>query len=220
MIERVRIAAGGKVEYKTIGDERPVGLCGSGILDVVAQLRLAGLLNTKGRLEGRAVRQAEGDAEFVIADEAQSGNGGAITVTQHDIRGLQLAKGAIRCGIEALLQNAGITAGDLDRVINVGAFGTYIDVESAITIGLLPVLPLERISQVGNAAGTGGARLALISRTHRQQAQEIAERVSYLELARRPVSCGILRRRCTCRCKNLRGRADLEGFLTTRPRRF
>ncbi len=183
-IERVRIADG-KVEYKTIGDESPVGLCGSGILDVVAQLRLTDLLNTKGRLEGRGVRQAEGDAEFVIVGEAESGNGRAITVTQHDIRELQLAKGAIRCGIEALLQEAGIAARDLDRVIIAGAFGTYIDVESAITIGLLPVLPLDRVSQVGNAAGTG-ARLALISRTHRQQAQEIASRVSYLELARTP----------------------------------
>jgi uncharacterized 2Fe-2S/4Fe-4S cluster protein (DUF4445 family) len=183
-IERVRIVDG-RVEYKTIGDEPPVGLCGSGILDAVAQLRLAGLLNPKGRLEGQGVRQAEGDAEFVIAGERVSGNGRAITVTQHDIRELQLAKGAIRCGIETLLQNAGITAGDLDQVIIAGAFGTYIDVESAITIGLLPELPLERIAQVGNAAGTG-ARLALISRAHRQQAQEIARWVSYLELARTP----------------------------------
>jgi len=98
---------------------------------------------------------------------------------------LQLAKGVIRCGIEALLQEAGIAAADLDRVIIAGAFGTYIAVESAITIGLLPVLPLERISQVGNAAGTG-ARLALISRAQRDQAQEIARRVRYLELARTP----------------------------------
>ena len=183
-IERVRIADG-RVEYKTIGDEPPVGLCGSGILDVVAQLRLAGVLDNRGRLAGSRVREADGDLEFVIAGERESGNGRAITVTQHDIRELQLAKGAIRCGIEALLQEAGIAAGDLDRVIIAGAFGTYIDVESAITIGLLPVLPLDRVSQVGNAAGTG-ARLALISRTHRQQAQEIAERVSYLELARTP----------------------------------
>ena len=184
-IERVQIAAGGRVEYKTIGDEPPVGLCGSGILDVVAQLRLAGVLDNRGRLTGSRVQQAEGDLEFVIAGERESGNGRAITVTQHDIRELQLAKGAIRCGIEALLQEAGISAAGLDRVIIAGAFGTYIDVESAITIGLLPVLPLDRVSQVGNAAGTG-ARLALISRTHRQQAQAIAERVSYLELARTP----------------------------------
>lgn len=183
-IERVRIA-GDRVEYKTIGDEPPVGLCGSGILDVIAQLRLAGLLNTKGRLEGRGVRQAEGDAAFVIVSEARSGNGRPITVTQHDIRELQLAKGAIRCGIEALLQNAGIGPGDLDRVIIAGAFGAYIDVESAIAIGLLPQIPRERVSQVGNAAGTG-ARLALISHVQRRRAAEIADRVRYLELARTP----------------------------------
>ncbi len=109
--------------------------------------------------------------------------GRAITVTQHDIRELQLAKGAIRCGIETLLQDAGITAADLDQVIIAGAFGTYIDVESAMAIGLLPELPLDRVSQVGNAAGTG-ARLALISQAHRQQAQDLAQRVRYLELAR------------------------------------
>lgn len=184
-IERVLIAAGGRVEYKTIGDEPPVGLCGSGILDVVAQLRLANLLDSRGRLAGAQVRETNGDAEFVLAEEAVSGNGRAITVTQHDIRELQLAKGAIRTGVDALLQNAGIGPGDVDRVIIAGAFGTYIDIASAITIGLLPTIPRERITQVGNAAGTG-ARLALISRLHRQKALEIADRVNYLELARTP----------------------------------
>ena len=106
-------------------------------------------------------------------------------MTQHDIRELQLAKGAIRCGIETLLQDAAITAADLDQVIIAGAFGTYIDVDSAITIGLLPELPLDHVSQVGNAAGTG-ARLALISQAHRHHAQDLAQRVRYLELARSP----------------------------------
>lgn len=184
-IERVLISDG-QVEYKTIGDEPPVGLCGSGILDAMAQLRLAGLLDSRGRLgESPLTRGMNGDVEFVLVGERESGNGRAITVTQHDIRELQLAKGAIRCGIEALLHEAGITVGDVDRVIIAGAFGTYIDIESAITIGLLPRIPGERISQVGNAAGTG-ARLALISRAHRRQAQGIARRVSYLELARTP----------------------------------
>ncbi len=183
-IERVRIVDG-RAEYKTIGDEPPVGLCGSGILDAMAHLKRAGLLDGRGRLAGAGVREAEWDTEFVIADDTESGNGRAITVTQHDIRELQLAKGAIRCGIDTLLQDAGITANDLNQVIIAGAFGTYIDIGSAITIGLLPELPLDRVSQVGNAAGTG-ARLALISRVHRQQAQEIAERVRYIELARSP----------------------------------
>ena len=183
-IEGVQIVDG-IVEYKTIGDEPPVGLCGSGLLDVVAHLRRAGILDGRGRLAGPQVRETDGDVEFIIAGEDKAGNGRAITVTQHDIRELQLAKGAIRCGIDTLLQDAGITAGDLSQVIIAGAFGTYIDVESAIGIGLLPELPLERISQVGNAAGTG-ARLALISAAHRRQAQDLAPRVRYIELARAP----------------------------------
>jgi uncharacterized 2Fe-2S/4Fe-4S cluster protein (DUF4445 family) len=183
-IERVRID--GRVEYKTIGDERPVGLCGSGLLDLAAQLRLAGLLDARGRLANvPEVRAGEGGREFVVAPEGESGIDRAITISQHDIRELQLAKGAIRCGIDTLLQDAGLVAADLERVIIAGAFGTYIDVESAITIGMLPSLPLERFSQVGNAAGTG-ARLALISRAMRQQARKLAGRVRYLELARAP----------------------------------
>jgi uncharacterized 2Fe-2S/4Fe-4S cluster protein (DUF4445 family) len=183
-IERVQIADG-RVEYKTIGDQPPVGLCGSGILDIVAELRRTAELDASGRLVGPGIQEIEGEREFVIAAESESANGCAITVTQKDIREIQLAKGAIRSGIEALLQDAGIAAGDLDQVIIAGAFGTYIDVESAIRIGLLPSLPLERISQVGNAAGMG-ARLAVISLAHRRQAQALARRVRYIELARTP----------------------------------
>jgi uncharacterized 2Fe-2S/4Fe-4S cluster protein (DUF4445 family) len=190
-IERVHIEAG-RVEYKTIGDEPPVGLCGSGLLDAVAQLCEVGLLNKRGRLApGQHVRHNGEELEFVIAgDEVaeggdQAGRGRAVTVSQHDIRELQLAKGAIRCGIDTLLQNAGLAPEGLGRVIIAGAFGTYIDVGSAIAIGMLPRLPLERFTQVGNAAGTG-ARLALISRPMRREAAQIAERVRYLELARAP----------------------------------
>lgn len=184
-IERVRIEDG-QLEYKTIGDERPVGLCGSGLLDAVAQLRLAGLLDARGRIrKGPGVRPWADDLEYVLASEEKSGSGRTIAVNQHDIRELQLAKGAIRAGIETLLQDAGITAADLDQVIIAGAFGTYIDVESAITIGMLPVVPLDRVVQVGNAAGTG-ARLALVSRRERKRAEELASRVRYIELARAP----------------------------------
>ncbi len=183
-IERFRIVDG-RAEYKTIGDEPAVGLCGSGLLDVVAHLRLAGLLDGRGRLAGPAIRGAGGDREFVVVPETEAGNGRAIAVTQRDIRELQLAKGAIRCGIETLLQDAGITAGDLDQVIIAGAFGTYIDVESARIIGLVPWVPPDRVSQVGNAAGTG-ARLALISTAFRDQGRDLAQRVRYIELASTP----------------------------------
>jgi uncharacterized 2Fe-2S/4Fe-4S cluster protein (DUF4445 family) len=182
-IERVRLDSG-RAAYKTIGDERPIGLCGSGLLDAAAQLRVAGLLDPSGLLAGPEDRAAV-EREFVIVEAEASGTGAPIAITQADIRQLQLAKGAIRCGIEALLANAGLGAGDLDEVVIAGAFGTYVDVESAIVIGMLPQVPVECVRQVGNAAGAG-ARLALISAAQRRQAQELAGRVRYLELARTP----------------------------------
>ena len=105
----------------------------------------------------------------------------AITVSQKDVRELQLAKAAIRVGVRALVEAAGLTEDAIDQVILAGAFGTYIDVESAIEIGMLPALPPDRFRQVGNAAGTG-ARLALISRSQRALAQKIALRDGYIEL--------------------------------------
>ncbi|MBA7704443.1 hypothetical protein ES703_113252 [subsurface metagenome] len=98
---------------------------------------------------------------------------------------MQLAKGAIRTGIQALLQAKEHSEEEVEQVIIAGAFGNYIDVSSAITIGMLPPLPLNRFRQVGNAAGTG-ARLALISRNKRTEAQKIARRVRYIELASLP----------------------------------
>ncbi len=181
-IEYVRLD-NGKLEVQTIGGEPPVGICGSGILDVIAQLRKNEILEHSGKMvEHPQVRQNGTIKEFVLAER----NGlEPITISQKDVRELQLAKGAIRLGIEALLENAGIDKDKLDHVIIAGAFGTFINVESAITIGMLPELPLERFSQVGNAAGTG-ARLALLSRRERAKASEIAARDGYIELAKVP----------------------------------
>ena len=101
------------------------------------------------------------------------------------MRELQLAKGAIRTGIEVLLEAKGHPNEDIEQVIIAGAFGSYIDVGSAVTIGMLPPLPLNRFRQVGNAAGMG-AKLALISRSRRAEAQAIARRAGYIELATAP----------------------------------
>ena len=101
------------------------------------------------------------------------------------MRELQLAKAAIRLGIQALVIAEGLTENDIEQVIIAGAFGTFINVESAITIGMLPSLPLERFKQVGNAAGTG-ARLALISQSQRAKAEQIAQEDRYIELAAVP----------------------------------
>ncbi|MBI5303904.1 MAG: DUF4445 domain-containing protein [Chloroflexi bacterium] len=175
-----------KLEYQTIGGVAPVGVCGSGLLDAVAQLRLNGILDRQGRMGDHArVRVQSGMREFVIVSEEERQGLDALTISQKDVRELQLAKGAIRMGIQALVADAGLTENDIEQVIIAGAFGTFIDVSSAVTIGMLPRLPLERFKQVGNAAGTG-ARLALISREQRALAKQIAQRDAYIELASVP----------------------------------
>lgn len=180
-IERLRIVASG-VEYQTIGDAPPVGLCGSGVLDAVAQLRQLGIVDERGNMGHHPrVRRTEHGPEFVLVAAGEDGNGRDVVLTRGDVGEIQLAKGAIRAGINILLDEAGLSEQDIDEVIIAGAFGTYIDVSSAIAIGMLPPLPLERFSQVGNAAGMG-AKLALVSREQRAKAAEIAHQVEYIEL--------------------------------------
>ena len=184
-IERLRLVDD-RVEYHTIAGAPPIGLCGSGILDALAELYLHGVVDQNGRMgEHPRVRTINGQREFVLISEEERNGGSANTVTQHDVRELQLAKGAIRTGIQALLEASSLSDEDIEEVIIAGAFGSYIDVSSAITIGMLPSLPLDRFRQVGNAAGTG-ARLALISRAQRVEAEKIARRVRYIELAAVP----------------------------------
>jgi uncharacterized 2Fe-2S/4Fe-4S cluster protein (DUF4445 family) len=181
-IEHMRLE-GEHLEIQTIGAEAPIGICGSGLLDIVAQLRLNNVLDRNGRLGDHSrVRTRNGAAEFVLAKRSEQND---VVLTQKDVRELQLAKAAIRLGIQALVEAEGLTENDIEQVIIAGAFGTFIDVESAITIGMLPPLPLERFKQVGNAAGTG-ARLALISLSQRAEARQIALRDGYLELAAIP----------------------------------
>jgi uncharacterized 2Fe-2S/4Fe-4S cluster protein (DUF4445 family) len=164
-----------------------VGLCGSGILDALARLYQAGVVDGSGRMgEHPRVRDTTRPREFVLIGETERADGQpAITFTQKDVRELQLAKGAMRTGIDALLEAHGLSADEIDQVIIAGAFGTYIDVASAMAIGMLPRLPLDRVRQVGNAAGMG-AKLALISCTERAKARDIASSVAYIELATLP----------------------------------
>jgi uncharacterized 2Fe-2S/4Fe-4S cluster protein (DUF4445 family) len=192
-IERLRLVDG-QVEYQTIGGDLPVGLCGSGILDALAELFRAGIVDDRGRMgENPRVRKVNKEAqrsrgarEFVIVAEADRGDDQpAITFTQKDVRELQLAKGAMRTGINVLLETQGIKAEEIDEVIIAGAFGTYIDVANAIAIGMLPALPLDRFRQVGNAAGMG-AKLALISKAQRADALALAQQIGYVELATDP----------------------------------
>lgn len=181
-IEHMRLS-GERVDIQTIGGKPSVGICGSGLLDVIAQMLQNNVIDSTGKMNTHPlVRSRHGQREFVLVDRPEDGS---ITVSQKDVRQLQLAKGAIRLGIQALLEDAGIAEKDIDKVIIAGAFGTFIDVESAVTIGMLPPLPLKRFEQVGNAAGTG-ARLALISKSRREAAERIASMDGYIELASIP----------------------------------
>jgi uncharacterized 2Fe-2S/4Fe-4S cluster protein (DUF4445 family) len=185
-IERLQIS-GAQVSYQTIGDAPPVGICGSGILDALAQLYLAKAIDEGGRLNADHPRVSgrRGQRQFTLASREEQKGEPPITITQHDIRELQLAKAAIRSGIQVLLETSGVAEKEIKRVIIAGAFGTYINVASAIDSGMLPSLPLNRFIQAGNAAGMG-AKLALISVKSRGKAQALTSRVRYIELASAP----------------------------------
>ncbi len=182
-IERLRITDEA-IDYQTINNAPPIGICGSGIMDGLAQLYLAKIIESGGRFvrDHPSVRIIDDQAEFVIVDQERQGGSSSIVITQKDIRELQLAKAAIRAGIQLLLESSGYTDEQIKQVIIAGSFGTYIDLTSAVTIGLLPDLPLDRFSQVGNAAGMG-AKQNLISLARRQETLNIASRIHYVELA-------------------------------------
>ncbi len=181
-IEHVRLEKE-RWEIQTIGSEAPVGICGSGLLDAVAQLRTHQIIDRCGKMVSHPlIRLWDGQPELVLAERMGLE---PITLSQKDVRELQLAKAAIRVGIQALVEAEGLDENAIERVFIAGAFGTFIDVKSAITIGMLPNLPLERFTQVGNAAGTG-ARLALISKHERDKAKWIAFQDGYIELAKIP----------------------------------
>jgi uncharacterized 2Fe-2S/4Fe-4S cluster protein (DUF4445 family) len=185
-IERVRVDDG-KIEYQTINNASPVGICGSGILDAIAELKSAGVLNRRGAMDvaNPLVRETEDGLEVLLAPAVLTRHGRDIVLNRKDVSEIQLSKGAMRAGIEILLSELNLKADDIDEFVIAGAFGSYIDVASAITIGMFPQLPMDRFRQVGNAAGIG-AKLALMSTHQRELAAALARQVSYLELTNYP----------------------------------
>ncbi len=176
-IERVAVEDG-RIKINAIGNRKPVGLCGSGVIDAMAALRKIGSLDDGGRIVGQHpdIGEMDGKRVAVLAP--------GVYFNQHDVRAVQLAKAAIRTGIELLLRDRALREADIQLVVIAGAFGAYINVTSAIAIGLLPVLPLDRFKQVGNAAGVG-VRQILASRQRRARARELAQRCRYVELSTR-----------------------------------
>jgi uncharacterized 2Fe-2S/4Fe-4S cluster protein (DUF4445 family) len=192
-IERIKIDPETReVSFKIIGEERPQpehpvagarGICGSGIIDGVAELYRAGIIDGSGRfrtdLSTPRLRLNDGKPEFVIAWPQETSLQTAITISQQDVRSVQLAKGALYAGAKLMMKRLGIEK--LDRVVLAGAFGSYIDKTEAMLLGMFPDCDLRCVSSVGNAAGDG-ARIALLNRDKRREAEEMAARVEYLEL--------------------------------------
>ena len=171
----------------TIDEEQPVGLCGSGILDVVAELLRSGQIDATGRFTEKTTRRvpfAKGDA-IVLVPNSDSGTGKDILVTRSDIREIQLAKAAIRAGINALLRATSTAPDEITRFVIAGAFGTYLNLNSATRIGMFPLLPRECYHQVGNAAGVGAQEM-LISLEKRKEAAAILDDTDYVELTTDP----------------------------------
>lgn len=180
--------------YRVIGDEKwhgrgskgnAKGICGSGIIDMVAEVFKAGIINKTGRfnmkLESDRIRKDEsGKPEYVMVFAEDSGIGKDITVTQGDIRAVQLAKSALYVGCKMLMRHLGVDK--IDRVTLAGAFGSFIDKESSLVIGLFPDCDLDKVAAVGNAAGDG-AQAALLDQNKRIEARDVAANVEFIETA-------------------------------------
>ncbi len=185
----VRIDEYDEVSYSTIGAVPPIGLCGSGVVDAVAELVRKGIVNSLGLMDcsHRRVRlnKQTGEPEFLLAEAGQSGSWRDLVIGQADVSAVQLAKAAIAAGLNILLATAGVELDEVEKVVIAGGFGSHLDVSSAITLGMFPDLPLERFVQVGNAAGTG-ARMILISESQKRKAEFLAKNINYLELGAHP----------------------------------
>lgn len=188
-IERVRIEPSTlNVEYETVGSEKPVGICGSGILDAVAELLRRHVIDMKGRfqkIESNRLIEISGERAFILARNDETSTGDPVVVTQKDIGEVQLAKAAIHAGCSVLLSRVGVKATDLRRLYIAGSFGNYVNPTSAKLLGLIPEVPTEIIEFVGNTAIVG-AKMCLISAEMRAEAKAIGEEVRYIELGADP----------------------------------
>jgi uncharacterized 2Fe-2S/4Fe-4S cluster protein (DUF4445 family) len=190
-IERVTLdSSTHRARYETIQDVKPRGLCGSAIIDVVAELWRHGLIDSTGKfnqgLETPLLREIDGKAEFVLVSDDDSATGQEIVVTQRDVNEVQRAKAAIYAGCSLLLRRKQLVDGDIEQILVAGAFGRSLNPENAKIIGLVPDVPTDKIRFVGNTAITG-SKMALISKKARTEAEELSRCVGYLELSADPL---------------------------------
>ncbi len=180
---------------QVIGEVPPLGICGSGMISALAEMLLTGVIDRTGHIKvdhlrrraGGSDRVRKGDhgAEYVLAQAAETGTGEDIVLTEVDIDNLLRTKGALYAAITSMTRNLGIPISDIEEVLIGGAFGQHINIEQSIQIGLLPDLPWDRFKFLGNTS-LWGAYDALISKYARGQAEEVAGKITYLELVADP----------------------------------
>ncbi len=172
-------------KYKTIEDAKPRGICGSGAIDLLAELYSTGLIDFCGNLQkGKTplVREGEDGLEYVIATADETSIGKDITITQKDIKYVIDSKATVQGGVKALLKKVGIPLGDVKNLYLAGAFGNYMDLEKARTIGLLPTMDSAKTYAIGNGS-LGGSYIALVSKGRRKEAEDIVKRMAYFDLS-------------------------------------
>jgi len=185
----------GQLNYRVIGNIKPSGICGSGLVDLVAVLLHCGIINheglirrsrrkSAGELISRVEKKRSADRSFLVASPEESYNQKPIYLTQKDIREVQLAKGAVAAGIKILMNELGIEAEDIKYVYLAGALGNYIDPRSAMRIGLLPRMNPEIVRSLGNAASTG-ASMALLSKNYWRMSKDLIDFMEHIELSSR-----------------------------------
>jgi uncharacterized 2Fe-2S/4Fe-4S cluster protein (DUF4445 family) len=173
----------------TVGNRRPIGICGSGLIDVLAELFLTGVIDERGKvdveLETPRTRQGTSGGEYVLAWADESGTNRDIAITDVDIDNLMRAKAAVYAGIQILLQEVGMDIDMVEEILIAGAFGRYLEIDKAIIIGLLPDVDTERIKFVGNGSLLGSYLMAL-SKNLIAEGDRIANMMTYLELSTNP----------------------------------
>jgi uncharacterized 2Fe-2S/4Fe-4S cluster protein (DUF4445 family) len=173
---------------ETIGGEKPVGICGSGMIDALAEMLRTGIIDEKGRIQKIShprIRKNSGPIEYVLVWKDETAIDQDITLTQKDIRELQKAKAAITAGASILFQTINLAPENILKAYIAGAFGSYLNQQNAKKIGLLPDIDDSKCIEVGNSAGAG-AQMALISVDARKEIQNIASQIKYVELAGEP----------------------------------
>jgi uncharacterized 2Fe-2S/4Fe-4S cluster protein (DUF4445 family) len=186
-IQRVSIdVKSSSLKYETIAGAKALGICGSGYIDLIAELLKSGLIDRNGKLhsekKSNRIRVGEWSREFIVVPREETGSGLDIVITEADIDNIKRAKAAIFSAASVLIRHMELDFSDIEKVFVAGGFGTYLDMEKSIAIGLLPDIDKEKFSFIGNSS-VAGARQILLSSDAFQEAEEIAKKITYFELS-------------------------------------